>query len=73
MTPTQRQIIRKLRKMGWNVDVVPGRKHDKLHVLTVKGNILKFPMASTPSAGWEAQLKALIRQVNNKQSAAVDF
>ena len=72
MTPTQRQIIRKLRKMGWKVEVKPGRKHDKLHVLTVKGKILKFPMASTPSAGWEAQLKALIRQVN-KQSAAVDI
>jgi hypothetical protein len=69
MTPTQRQIIRKLRKLGWKVEVVSGRKHDKLHVL-VKGKILKFPMASTPSAGWEAQLKALRRQV---KQAAVDI
>jgi len=62
MTPDQRKVIRKLRKLGWKVEVESGRKHDKLHVL-VEGKILKFPLASSPSAGWEAQLKSVRQQV----------
>jgi hypothetical protein len=69
MTPAQRKVLRKLRKLGWKVKVEPGRKHDKLHVL-VEGKILKFPLASSPSAGWEAQLKAVKQQVKR---ATVDI
>lgn len=70
MTPSQRRVLRILKKTGYAVTFVHTKlsKHDKIYV-RVGEDLLIFPLAGSPRVGYEIQAKNVIKQIERMITA----